>query len=233
MTLGIPQTAALDALLAVPNPTSDPWLLTAKLNLACGTSFSVRSVKSKLIRMQKAMLAAPPIWTGEIVQRLTGLYQSTAAPSCSKIAITLNDEFGTSFSRSAVIGKIDRLGLGVRRLPEGAEPVPRKPREPRVRGPRSPIESVARITRGPQQSAETIHLRCVEIVPRHLSFDDLGPNDCRYPYGRDERGDTAPVTFCGHGKRAGSRYCVPHFHLCRDQRPAPQRRASFSIGRVA
>jgi GcrA cell cycle regulator len=57
-------------------------------------------------------------------------------------------------------------------------------------------------------------LRCVEIVPRHLSLVELESGDCRYPYGGD--GEDEPITFCGHPRRPDSSYCAPHFDLSRD-----------------
>jgi GcrA cell cycle regulator len=59
--------------------------------------------------------------------------------------------------------------------------------------------------------AAALKLRCVGIVPRHLSLVDLEPGDCRYPYGGDKEGEA--ITFCGHPSREGSSYCVSHFHL--------------------
>ena len=52
----------------------------------------------------------------------------------------------------------------------------------------------------PAFETETLNLRCVEIVPRHLSLIDLEIRDCRYPYGRDEEGQA--ITFCGHPQRS-------------------------------
>jgi GcrA cell cycle regulator len=52
-----------------------------------------------------------------------------------------------------------------------------------------------------------------------ISLIELGPNDCRYPYGGEKDGEA--ITFCGHPKVPGSSYCVPHFHLTRgDEVPA-------------
>jgi GcrA cell cycle regulator len=54
-------------------------------------------------------------------------------------------------------------------------------------------------------------LRCVEVVPRHVSLLDLEPGDCRYPYGGEQEGEA--ITFCAHPRRAGSSYCASHFQL--------------------
>ena len=64
------------------------------------------------------------------------------------------------------------------------------------------------------EPAEFVKLRCVGITPRLLCLVDLEAGDCRYPYGGDRDGEA--ITFCGHPRRAGSSYCMPHFHLTRD-----------------
>ena len=62
-------------------------------------------------------------------------------------------------------------------------------------------------------TAAPVQLRCVGISPRLVSFAELEPCDCRYPYGCDK--DNEPIAFCGHPRRDGSSYCAPHFHLTR------------------
>jgi GcrA cell cycle regulator len=71
------------------------------------------------------------------------------------------------------------------------------------------------------ERVETVRLRCVEIVPRHLALVDLEPGDCRYPYGGDEEGEA--ITFCGHPRRPDASYCTAHFHLTRGPGSIPER----------
>jgi GcrA cell cycle regulator len=73
------------------------------------------------------------------------------------------------------------------------------------------------------ESVEPVKLRCVEIDPRHLSLQDLEPDDCRYPYGGDEEGEA--ITFCGHPRRQSTSYCAAHFYLTRGPETAPERTA--------
>jgi GcrA cell cycle regulator len=73
------------------------------------------------------------------------------------------------------------------------------------------------------EPVEAVKLRSVEIDPRHLSLIDLGPRDCRYPYGGDAEGEA--ITFCGHPKRRDSSYCTAHFHLSRGPGTAAERAA--------
>jgi GcrA cell cycle regulator len=132
----------------------------------------------------------------------------------SEIADALNARFNTAFTRNAAIGRARRMGLS------GEEPAPRAGGRPRPK----PQPSAAQLkklrarflaqSRPPAESfgrATMPKLRCVEIAPRQLSLLELEEADCRYPYGGEEEGE--PITFCGHPRREGSSYCVPHFHL--------------------
>lgn len=145
----------------------------------------------------------------------------------SEIADALNARFGTAYSRNATIGRAKRLGYpGPDRSTDSRQHRPKRP--PRARASRliQPRERhVPEFMRPPPafERLELPTLRCVDILPRHLSLVDLEPGDCRYPYGGDEADE--PITFCGHPRRKGSRYCESHFHLTRNpdlrsERPA-------------
>lgn len=141
------------------------------------------------------------VWTDERISELTRLYAEDY--SASLIADALG-----GVSRQAVLAKVHRMGLP--RRGEGRHPT----RELNYSGQRKTPPNVARKVGPPPPrvpKADEIKLRCVEIVPRNLSLMDLEKGDCRYPYGDDT------ITFCGHPKMEGSSYCVPHFHLCRQE----------------
>jgi GcrA cell cycle regulator len=140
--------------------------------------------------------------------------------SYSEIAQAINAKFGTAYSRSAVIGRAQRT--------ERAGPTP--PNRPAPKTKRSSLERPRErhipelVQRMPIfEREETARLRCVEIDPRHLSLFDLGPGDCRYPYGGDEEDEA--ITFCGHPRRRGASYCGPHFYLTRGPGTASERAA--------
>jgi len=146
-------------------------------------------------------------WTEDRIADLTRLYSE--GYSCSQIAHEIG---GTT--RNAVIGKIHRLRLPTpeNKIRRAAPRAPREPKEPRLHTPRVRIIAangnsnalrVVQVTETAQRK-----LRCVEIEPRNLSLLDLGPGECRYPYG------DASITFCGHPAVAGSSYCRPHHDLC-------------------
>lgn len=132
--------------------------------------------------------------------------------SFKEIARTLNERFGTAYTRNAAIGRARRLGLST---PERSDSgsvfaAARKPDARKI------CEKRARILfKSPRlttiERAATLRLRCVAITPKHLALVDLQPGDCRYPYGGDAEGE--PITFCGHPRQEGASYCASHAHL--------------------
>ncbi|MDO8399146.1 MAG: GcrA family cell cycle regulator [Bradyrhizobium sp.] len=142
--------------------------------------------------------------------------------SFAQAADAINARYGAAYSRNATIGRAKRMGLAVldrskrlSRVPKVSKPprsnknherlVESKPEPPAVERPRR------------------VELRCVQIMPRHLSVIDLETGDCRYPYGGDAEDE--PITFCGHPQREGSSYCPGHFHLTRGPGTASERAA--------
>lgn len=127
--------------------------------------------------------------------------------SFGEITKEINLRFKVGYTRSAILGRAKRMGLtrpeAVRaRAPKlkalGVRSDHRRPPEPRPRA----------------EPAKSVPLRCVGLSPRLISFDELAPDDCRYPYGGDR--DDEPISFCGHPRQPGSSYCTPHFHLTRN-----------------
>jgi GcrA cell cycle regulator len=152
--------------------------------------------------------------------------------SYSQIANAINARFGTDYSRNATIGRARRMGLSgperpdrpVRMKPQ-AQPSPARLKKMRARWFAEPRLSLPVFER-----AAALQLRCVEIVPRHLSLMDLEARDCRYPYGGDEEGEA--ITFCGHPRREGSSYCVSHFNLTSGPGTLPERAAGKVLLRL-
>jgi GcrA cell cycle regulator len=136
----------------------------------------------------------------------------TKGMSFAEAALTINRKFGTDYTRSAAIGRARRMGLAAPpRPPRGLKlPPARTLRSPRSHGPRAgePKPQVM-----PPKSVKPFKLRCVGITPLLKALVDLGPGDCRYPYGGDKDGEA--ITFCGHPKLPGTSYCAPHFLLTR------------------
>lgn len=152
-------------------------------------------------------------WSDDLRARVKVLW---ANHSAARIAGILNEE-GYTFSRNSIIGILHRANLTSQNKSEE----PRNARsdgQKRLRQPRSSANHVRR----PKIEIAVIdfRLRCIEIIPRHLSLMDLEPSDCRYPYG------DGPITFCAHPKMPGSSYCTPHHHLTRGEGTASERAAT-------
>ncbi len=153
--------------------------------------------------------------------------------SYSEIADAINAKFKTDYSRNAAIGRAKRMGLAGpdrpdvpdrrKDLPKHWPRLPTKAKAPWLHKPRERYRPELMRPMPVFERTETVKLRCVEIVPRHVSLIDLEPGDCRYPYGGDEEGEA--ITFCGHPRRQGSSYCAPHFYLTRGPGAASERAA--------
>lgn len=170
------------------------------------------------------------IWTTEVSDALRALIGEGV--SYGEAAYALNRRFNLAITRHSAIGRGYRIGL----VPPKREKAPAKVKPPKRSTANHDI-TLVRMVRGKgnsnnlrvttsREAIEQYKLRCVEIVPRHLTITELECGDCRYPYG-DEA-----ITFCGHPAysyiREGSdvtitsSYCRAHYELTR-QEPKPRR----------
>lgn len=131
--------------------------------------------------------------------------------NAGRIAAELNEEFLTSYTRNAVIGKIRRSGViwnttyrfrgltSEKRVTKMQKPW----KVPAIKPPR-PVTEAA----------------CAGIVPKAIRCVDLEPGHCRWPYG------DAIITFCGHERLPGQPYCIDHQHLSRGYGTRSEREAN-------
>jgi GcrA cell cycle regulator len=151
--------------------------------------------------------------------------------SYAQIANAINERFKTTYTRNAAIGRARRLGLsgpGQPDRPARSKP-PVQPGLVRLQNLRRRLFAKTGPRPNVLKRAAALRLRCVAIVPRHLSLLELEDGDCRYPYGGDEEGQA--ITFCGHPRREGSSYCTSHFHLTSDL-PARDRATEQAANRT-
>lgn len=150
--------------------------------------------------------------------------------SYSAIANALNAKFSTAYSRNAAIGRAKRMGLASPDRPADLPKLQPQASAPRLHRLRKRQMAEQGRPAPVLASAKRVTLRCIQIMPRHLSVIELEPGDCRYPYGGDEEGEA--ITFCGHPQRQDSSYCVGHFHLTRGPGTASERAAGPVILRL-
>lgn len=149
-------------------------------------------------------------WTDERVHKLRELHAQQL--SCAMMAA----ELGSGVTRNAVIGKLHRLGLSSRGSTVHAGGVTQRQKRAKTEN-RKTIRIVKANGNSGQfrvmesAASELQALRCVDVVPRNVSLLDLGPGECRYPYGDSN------FTFCGHPAEDGYSYCAPHAVLSRSE----------------
>lgn len=173
-------------------------------------------------------------WTEASTVRLKELWPNHG---CRDIAAKLAEEGFGAFTRSAVIGKVHRLGLSTKQKDEV------HPNTPFALVPRMNVSTAHRVggdaskilhaikrqqkEGAPKISPEPFVCRAVpDIEPRHISLLDLQHNDCRWPFGE------GPFTFCGHPKAISSSYCPAHQTIARGD-GTPAERAAHRIPKEA
>lgn len=167
-------------------------------------------------------------WTENTILRLRVLWHQGL--SCSQVADKLNLQFGTSFTRNSVIGKIHRLGDELSRVarvsavyePEEKTKVPRpkrtqmKRKRPKWNPEAAELESTA------QPYVESTPMSDLEIpLEQRKTLMELTSGDCRWPVGDP---CTADFFFCGGQRKNGLPYCAGH--CARGFNGAPQRTRS-------
>jgi GcrA cell cycle regulator len=127
-----------------------------------------------------------PRWPCEQIERLKALWDEGRL-SASQMAHRLG------ISRSAVLGKVHRMGLATHKVKQQAKPPKPAPKAKKQLPPAMPTLELPPPPEPP----------FVGIV-----FDELTPNSCRYPQG------DGPFVFCGQPKQDGSSYCAHHHRIC-------------------
>lgn len=138
------------------------------------------------------------IWTQERVELLKRLHNEGL--SASDIAARLKN----GLTRSAIIGKIHRLGLarGNRVILKPAKrPLVKKDRD------RTAVELAARPALHLVAMPLPVETRPASVV----KFADLTAGQCRFPFGRP---GTAEFGFCGAPSIFGGSYCLHHHRVC-------------------
>lgn len=142
-------------------------------------------------------------WTDERIEMLKG--GCADKMPMADIADRINRNTGSGFSRNAIIGKADRMGLHKNRPKPAPKPKPRAERKFVFVAP--PLQSNMR-----PDLVRAIVRRPPPGPFLGIALLDLKPEHCRYPRGGDEPGE--PILFCGQPKKKGSSYCAACHARC-------------------
>lgn len=146
------------------------------------------------------MLQVPFSWTDSNVAILKRDWP------LGKMAADIARELG--ISRKAVIGKANRLGLGVH--PTRARDPNWKPRRVRRAERQRERELMRTLTGSDFRRAKSKPLPpVVSVNPLNLAFLDLRDGQCRYAVT-----ENSPYLFCGHPVQEKSSYCPCHHRVC-------------------
>jgi len=134
----------------------------------------------------------PSEWTDERVELLKSFYPEG---SNAWVARKINEQTGSVFSRNAIIGKANRIGLESPNKPSGKD----------AKKPRGAKRQSKFLNFGTSiKFDKTEPVKQLEFLG--LQLDELTKGKCRFP-----RGDEAPYLFCGQPVKRDSSYC-PYCH---------------------
>ena len=156
------------------------------------------------------------IWTAQQITLLTGYH--TAGLQYAEIATKLRSETGYVFSKAAIGGMAQRLGLK-KRFTKGAKKIkamaaPPKPRRRAIRQGfqtgtnRKPADPVID---GFERFSNPDHLG--------ITFAELEPQHCRFP-----KGTGFEATYCGQPVKDGQSYCPHCYSICYERPTRPDHR---------
>ena len=141
------------------------------------------------------------LWSRERIEYLAQEWRH--GWSFAELRDSINERFGSCLTRSAIAGKVARMGL------KTTEPRTRiAPKPPRA--PRKVVQLTIAAKPVKQVSPPP------DVLPPTIWKDllELKDGDCRYPYG-----NTVPFPFCGLPAIPGLPWCPFHARLCYNHPP--------------
>lgn len=134
-------------------------------------------------------------WTDERISELTRMWREGL--SASQVARRLG-----AVSRSAVIGKVHRLGISARETPTGPRPLGGRPPNLARRRPTNEAGARPAAPRAPRPTRAAPF----EVAPT-ANIQTLSAHGCRWPIGDP---DDASFGFCGRLRAGRGSYCAGH-----------------------
>lgn len=170
------------------------------VNQEYGTAFTDKAIQGHAAYYELPVRKNPEAWSVERDNRLKALWaEGNSGLICMRI---LNDEFGVSLTRNAIMGRVYRLGLPSheRKVCAPRGPKPRAARPPKL--PRPPKLKPIPIPTPTIEDAQIPFGQRKQLL-------DLGENDCRWPVGDPLQ---PGFFFCGGKTAEGCSYCPAHAH---------------------
>lgn len=164
-----------------------------------------------------------PSWTYERVETLKRLWRDGL--SSSQIAVQLG-----GISRSAVLGKVHRLGLAGRAVASRKEYHRRHPWRSRTTAPK------------PRKRTQGVILKELAALPLpqeqpadigRVSLMDLEPHHCRFVAGDPKGVASGTPVYCGAQKVPGLAYCEHHARRCYEAPQVKPRKREFVLPALA
>jgi GcrA cell cycle regulator len=133
------------------------------------------------------------------------------------ITDTINAQTGSTFTKNAIFGKIDRLFTAARPVKTEEEKAALllarrerdklKKREARLKV-KAPVDmNRRRAAIGRIDPEPYVCQPAPDVTPLHIDMEGLGDSNCHWPYG------DGPFTFCGHQALAKLPYCAKHCRI--------------------
>lgn len=172
-------------------------------------------------------MGSASVWDKEgAVEELKKL--RNAGLSASRIAAAISFKFNHDISRNAVLGKLDRMGLGLLGTVRDGHRV-RKPRKARAERRASPQpQRISPLRRALEMAPEPMPFAIVEeiVVPEkeRVGVEGLGPHQCRWPINDPQSPD---FHFCHRKQVGGTSYCEVHLRRAYQPLPPPKPRHSI------
>ena len=149
-------------------------------------------------------------WTDERIEALTKMWREGL--SASQVARQLG-----GVSRSAVIGKVHRLGIAGRDAPSRPHALGGRPAS-RTRATAGGIRRAAAPAR-PATASPTAPRVAFEVAPT-ASIHTLSEHGCRWPIGEP---DQDGFGFCGRIRTSSGSYCAGHSPMATRRRETPMK----------
>jgi GcrA cell cycle regulator len=163
-----------------------------------------RNRRGELIKLEQ-----PPnsTWSEEMVIDLLKMWNARIVPS--EVAVVLTQKYTRVLTRSAVIGKLSRMGLATAPVEEPAGVRNPKSKETKPASANPFNTWTRRPPREPRVPRSGAYVEVVVPEDQRKTLMDLDDSDCRWPIG-DPRTDD--FHFCGARKVDGASYCAYHLN---------------------